>query len=562
LTTRYNPKVFEYRRPLDARQGSLPSAARDLWNERSKETATGWISQSAALASHFRNLVVFEIAFFFAYRYGMAFPAEFPAPFWFPDAVLLCALLTAPRKTWWMYLLAPLPIRLFVFVPAGMPAWFPIACLINDSAKALLAAWLLRRDSNPRLWFQSLQGFARYFWIAVVIIPAFSAFAGAASHVAARDAEFWSSWRPWFFGDAMANLVLTPAAFSFLRALRNFDRAAYIRYAELILMAAGLTFTGYLAFHRGLDGIGYPPFLLYLPVPFLLWAAIRFGPLATSGALSLISVLAVVGTLAGRGPFSIGSAASRIVEIQLFLFVLSLPFLVLSVLVRDRQEAEKNLRLLHGKLIGIQEKERQRIGQELHDDLGQRVVALSLGLSGLTQQVKLEEGPAAVCADLQLQVRNLCKDIALLSRQFRPHALDTFGLAAALKSLCKQSTAPGGPAIEFTQHGELPAIPREVSISLFRVAQEALRNALTHSGADHLIIDVSGSHKVVHLTISDKGCGFVVGSATVPGLGLSVMVERMRNAGGKLKITSTPGSGTTVRASVPLLRQDEKRAAV
>ena len=94
---------------------------------------------------HLLSLAVYAIIYFAAYRYGMTFLSAHPSPIWFPDSVLLCALLLAPKATWWIYVLIPLPIRLFTSVPADTPTWFLFVCYVNDVLKGLLSAWILLR---------------------------------------------------------------------------------------------------------------------------------------------------------------------------------------------------------------------------------------------------------------------------------------------------------------------------------------------------------------------------------------------------------------------------------
>src|SRR5215831_10079617 len=126
-------------------------------------------------------VVLFGIAFLVAYRFGMAFTQDFTAPFWFPDAILLSTLLLRPSNEWWLYVLATLPIRLFPSVPQNTPVWFLVACFANNALKALLSAWLLRRASRDRSWFDNLHEFGRYFGVTVLLTPALSAAAGAAA---------------------------------------------------------------------------------------------------------------------------------------------------------------------------------------------------------------------------------------------------------------------------------------------------------------------------------------------------------------------------------------------
>src|SRR5262245_365870 len=274
---------------------------------------TVWTVADRSVLDHLRSLAVFEIAFYFAYSYGMAFTQNYPSPLWFPDSVLLCAFLTRSRNTWWMYIVAQLPVRFLVAVPPDMPVWFLPACFINDSLKAVLSASLLQRGPLVGMWFNSLRGFAKYLWVAVALSPALSAFGGAASRVA-LGAEFWTAWKQWFLGDALASLVLTPALLCLLLDLPGLRRTKLVRSVEVLLMAAGLIFAGYLAFGLDWNRLG-TPFLLYLPVPFLTWAAVRFGPLGTSVVLSVLSIVATFGAFAGRGPFASSSSESVVFSI-------------------------------------------------------------------------------------------------------------------------------------------------------------------------------------------------------------------------------------------------------
>src|SRR5262249_40359006 len=153
----------------------------------------------------------------------------------------------------------------------------------NDSLKALLSAWLLSSFSRP-VWFENLRDFVRYCLIAVLLSPALSAFAGAATRLPLGD-RFGVAWTHWFFGNALASIIFTPLLVIMLRAQRKAGIDFLGRLTEGVVAAAGLLITGYLTFHGGLSGQGFPPFLLYLPVPFLLWAAVRFGPVGAPVSL-------------------------------------------------------------------------------------------------------------------------------------------------------------------------------------------------------------------------------------------------------------------------------------
>lgn len=624
-----------------------------------------------------RALALFEIIFYFAYRYGMAFPAAYPSPLWFPDSVLLAALLLTPRKRWWMFIAAQVPIRFFFVVVDGTPTWFLLACFVNDSLKALISATLLMRGSSVHKWFESVRGFMKYLLIAVALSPALSATGGALTR-GFLGTPFWPAWRQWFLGDALTALVVTPALYCFLRDFRRIGRTGPARRIEGFLMFFGLVMGAYFAF--GL--LGHPPamlLLVYLPVPFLLWAAVRFGPFETSGGLSVMTVLAMSWAAAGRGPFASSSSDAVALSVQLLLVVPAVPFLLLSVLtqqqrltesalreseqrfrslvdtapmmvrisgqegaciffnkrwldftgvpferqvgsgwadciypedrqrcldvylpavlgraafnleyrlrrhdgvyrwifdggvprfdpkgkflghlggcidVTERKEAEEALRRLPRELINAQEAERQRIGQELHDDVGQQVVALAIGINHLSRQVGENEKLKESFVTLSKQSTDIVRSIASISRQLRPVTLRVLGLAAAFRNLCEESRDPGGVDVVFTQCTELPQISWVCSMAMYRVAQEAVRNALTHSGATRVDLEVTLMNGNLVVSITDKGRGFSPDpNGALLGLGLSGMTERMKDIGGTLNIDSAPGAGTTVTASVPL----------
>jgi signal transduction histidine kinase len=218
--------------------------------------------------------------------------------------------------------------------------------------------------------------------------------------------------------------------------------------------------------------------------------------------------------------------------------------------ITDRREAEDTLERFSRKLISAQESERQRIGQELHDDLGQRVVALSMGIHQLAQQMPENKQLNSHCAQLQQDASAIISDIARLSYDLRPVALDSLNLAAALQTLCNKTTDENGVIVRFSEHGQHSrnALPTS-SIALYRVAQEALRNGLTHSGADRIDIRLVTTEAIVTVVIADNGCGFDPESVRSVGLGLSGMAERMKGVVGVFSIVSNPGVGTTITAS-------------
>jgi PAS domain S-box-containing protein len=221
----------------------------------------------------------------------------------------------------------------------------------------------------------------------------------------------------------------------------------------------------------------------------------------------------------------------------------------------DRKNAEEQLRAVSAQLINAQETERYHIGQKLHDDIAQRITTVSIGLTRLSQKYR-NANFAADCDDLQEQAGSICKDIVQFSYQLCPATVECLSLPAALRDLCRHATNHERVVV-FAQNENVPRLPKEVSVSLHRIAQEAVRNALTHSGATYIHVQLSASPTTVRLSVKDNGCGFVVGSITKHGLGLSGMSERMRNSGGGFSIASKPGRGTSITATMPLMQSVE-----
>jgi signal transduction histidine kinase len=223
-----------------------------------------------------------------------------------------------------------------------------------------------------------------------------------------------------------------------------------------------------------------------------------------------------------------------------------------SVLFKDRDLAQRRLQQLGLQLVSVQEAERSRIGQELHDDLAQRIVALSWGVAALERHAEANESLSADCTRLRGQATEICNDLVRISHELRPVALERRGLVAALQALCDESMPVDHRRVRFEHSGDAENLSPSVELALYRVAQEALRNALRHSGSDQVLIQLTETDSTLTLAVADQGRGFEHGATELIGLGLSGMADRMQNVGGTLQIDSSPSGGTMVRASVPL----------
>ncbi len=222
--------------------------------------------------------------------------------------------------------------------------------------------------------------------------------------------------------------------------------------------------------------------------------------------------------------------------------------------ITRRKLAEEELRQLGGRLIKAQEEERSRIGRDLHDDLSQRLAIFSMELEQLRRAMPGERDDlTSSVRKLMTRAQELASDIHRLSYQLHPFKLDTLGLSSAIKSLCQEISDHRDLKIKFQQKGFPAALPPEITLCIFRIAQEALHNIVKHSGAREAKLVLTKTSEAIRLRVVDRGTGFDIEAAkTRKRLGLLSMKERLRLVGGELSIRSRPTEGTQIDVLIPI----------
>lgn len=213
-------------------------------------------------------------------------------------------------------------------------------------------------------------------------------------------------------------------------------------------------------------------------------------------------------------------------------------------------EAQDHLQHLNMRLLKAHDEERHRISRELHDDIAQRLSLLTLDLDVLSQEMTSQAQSLARIVKLRSDTEELATDVHELSHQLHSSKLQHLGLGAALKDLCKNLSEQQGLKIDFGPDARLPALPSEVELCLFRIAQESLNNVLKHSRSSQAHVQLSEIDGIVQLKVSDEGVGFSSESRS-DGIGLDSMRERLKAVGGRLIIQSAVGRGTQIVAEVP-----------
>jgi len=203
------------------------------------------------------------------------------------------------------------------------------------------------------------------------------------------------------------------------------------------------------------------------------------------------------------------------------------------------------------RVVKAQELERKRLARELHDETGQALTSILLGLKPLEQSARTDEERAAMASLRELVVSTL-RDVRRLAVELRPSALDDFGLATAVERLADTFRDSTGMRVDVeTQLGEV-RLPPEVETALYRIVQEALANIVKHAEATHVSILLTRKEFSVAAVVEDDGKGFDETDTGDNVLGIVGMRERVGLVGGRLAIESGSGSGTTVAAEVPI----------
>lgn len=316
------------------------------------------------------------------------------APFWPPNVILLCAFLTVPRRRWPLIVLFCLPVHILAELGAQMPSPQVLMAFCSNVAVALLNAVLLHRLFPRRDWLSGVHNTVAYLVAAVMLIPALVACLAAFEPMLGDGGfgdygQFW--WR-WYLSNAMGNLTLTPVFLAWAPDFRRLRAPDQRRVAEIAALTLGLAISCGLAF-VSVAGIGENtiPAFIYLPIPFLLATAIRFGVKGATGAILIFAVALIVRAMDATGT----SAGWSVLSMQLFLAETAIPVILLGAFVEELRRRNRDLAAARGGMGNLPDTPRNR-KIDTEDELarhillaatdaspGQRRAALLVGLTVL-----------------------------------------------------------------------------------------------------------------------------------------------------------------------------------
>jgi len=221
------------------------------------------------------------------------------------------------------------------------------------------------------------------------------------------------------------------------------------------------------------------------------------------------------------------------------------------------RQSQMQLRTLTTGLLRTQEEERLSVSRELHDDMSQKLTALTVHAETMARNTQAAGGPSQLdLRALRDRLAAVSDDVRRTAQQLHPSSLEHLGLAPALKSYCADFARKEDIRVRFLARNVPPAVSPEVALNLYRIVQEALSNVAQHSGARSAVVTLSARGDSLRLAVKDTGRGFDPARARSRGLGLVSMDERVRLLGGAFSLQAAPGEGVHIEVSVPVRKRN------
>jgi signal transduction histidine kinase len=412
-------------------------------------------------------------------------------------------------------------------------------------AAILMRRWLGRRNELERPRDVGL------LFVAIGIGTAISAVIGTLASVlwgGVPWSEGPSSVRTWWLGDTSGGLLIAPLLIAWGAPPWRLDLRPrqVIRAVAILGVVVGVSIAAFSSHHP----------LNYVVFPALVLAAVYLGQRGATVALVLTFTVTVAMTAANVGPFVLRSINDEALNTQLYILVATVTTLTLGATVSARRRAAVELAESRRREAERAAEERERIARDLHDSVSQTLFSLGLHAGIAKHEVARAELDANSVLPATIdEVAELAQGALVEMRasifELRGSALAEQGLVVALEAHGAalavrhdvRVTVDGPP-------GRLP-LPPEVEELLLRIGQEAIANAVKHSGSAIVTVEVSAGAGMVELLVRDHGVGFAADRSYSGHMGLELMRSRAADAGGVIAIESAPGTGTTVRAAVP-----------
>src|SRR6266481_1066255 len=279
--------------------------------------------------------------------HALRFPDSNLSLIWPPTAILLAGLLLAPPRKWWIYLLAVAPVHVLVQLQDGVPAGGIISQLIGNFSQALLAAFSVRYFNRGVVHLNDFRAVVVFTLGAIIFAPLVVSTIAAYLYVLSGwEQNYWYAWRARILSNALSTLMIVPPIILlFSRGVTmKADLVKPQRYIEAGLFMVALVLTSSVSFGKEVEellGVACP---IILPLPVLLWSAVRFRLEGLCLSVLLVAYFVFKSTAAGQGFFAMNAPAENVLSVQFYLIVTTLPLMWLAVLIQERRDKEQTLR--------------------------------------------------------------------------------------------------------------------------------------------------------------------------------------------------------------------------
>jgi PAS domain S-box-containing protein len=293
--------------------------------------------------------LVVSASYYVTAKIGFAFSLQpgSVSTLWLPNSILLTGFLFIPKRFWWILILSAFPAHFACELQSGVPASMVLSWFASNCVQAVLAAALITYFIKESLRFDKFSHLLVFLLFGAFLAPFLASFLD----IALVRLNGWGSdsyrdiWRIRFLSNVLATISIVPLIIGWANGgLSAARKAPVLRYLEAGVLTTGLFIVGILVFKSQHLLAETTPTILYWPLPFLIWATIRFGPRGASTSLLVVMFLAIVGATKGEGPFVASSAAMNAVSIQWFLIVVSIPLMALAAVIEERRRAEESAR--------------------------------------------------------------------------------------------------------------------------------------------------------------------------------------------------------------------------
>lgn len=489
---------------------------------------------------------------------------NFFAPFWPPNAVLFCALVFVPYRKWWVYIAAVLPVHVFVEWQVAMPAPQMIVAFATNCAVAMLNALLVKQFLLQPPWLNSFPRATLFVIGTACINPALVALGGAFVRILTEGHmdQYWVYWAQWYAANALGSLTLGPVLMLLMEQGVNASEVpSWQQVIEAFLVALMLVIACALAFGAWswIPATGFLPAIVYLPLPLVLWSAVRFGIKGASGAILIVTVTAISMALKNPTVFAGASSEMNVLALQLFLTSFAVPVLLLGASIEGLRRAHVTIRQLAQTLLSSRDEERRQTARELHEGICQELAGASL-MAGRFARLPVKDLKSNA-QQLERQLQKAMHDLRSASYFLHPPLLDEAGLEPALCSFVEHFGRRADMAVHLDVSSDLGRLQSDMEISLFRFVQDALTDFSRYSRGQtvRIRIDLCGPDIVLTIAEDHKARdrrllaslrrGFFAVPSGEQSVRVAAMRERLHRVGGRLELDAM-GNKTFFKATI------------